>query len=236
MKRYMPFWIWPRHWGLKGTAKELAEIDYYFSGYEADKKKINYTQVSKFDYDIADNEIELKYNKISEEQYEINLNDIRLNHDKINNSDYEKRKLEIDVKFGKISQREFEESLLEFIENEKEREIEALKFALRHDEITQNEYDKAYSDIEDLPWFNFDAYYDQDTGQVVMTFDYNQSFWLMLKRDGHPGDSEQEIIDNYIRDWGRKMSNDELADDTPFYESRNTELLYSNNDGIKVYR
>lgn len=235
MKRIMPFWFWPRHWGLKGTAKTIAEIEYYYTGYEADVRKIELSQVLKYDHDLAFNEINFKYAKIDECTYDFEINEINYKHSKIKELEYKKNDLKLKLKHNLISQREYEESLLEYIENDKEREIEALKFALRHNEITQNEYDKTYADIEGLPWFNFDAYYDNDTNEIVMTFDYNQVFWVKLKKEGHPGDNEQEIIDNYIRDWGRKLSTDEVEEPS-YYENRNSELLYSNENGIKVYR
>lgn len=67
-KRFLPFGFYPGHWGLSGIAKQIAEIEYRYTGYERD------IALAKLQYKGEEQslkllDIELEYNKITQNEY-----------------------------------------------------------------------------------------------------------------------------------------------------------------------
>ena len=85
IKNFM-FWVNPIHWFAKDTVLELAKIDYFYIGYDKERRKLDV--LYKHDPEKIENlELELKkeYNLVSEDEYQ------RLKIEQI--KDPEKRKL-----------------------------------------------------------------------------------------------------------------------------------------------
>ena len=101
----IPFSWLPASWGLKGHSRELAEAEYYLSGYELDIAKARIThdmESPAFTKSVLD--IDLAYGKISAYDHDTRLAEI-------DNSDelvLALAKLDVDLKHNKISAQEHE--------------------------------------------------------------------------------------------------------------------------------
>jgi hypothetical protein len=101
----IPFGWLPASWGLKGKSRELAEAEYYLTGYDLDvaKARIGHGSESPaFTRSVLD--IDLAYGKISAYDHDVRLAEI-------NNSDETAlalAKLDVDLKHNRISAQEHE--------------------------------------------------------------------------------------------------------------------------------
>lgn len=212
-KKLLPFWLYPSHWGLKGQARQLAEIDYFYDGLEAELKRADVVYLTKVDREKAKNE--LRFNNGDINEFEFEMNNVLINFDNaiISKVTAEIDKLNVKLKFGQIDEREYDTAMIEMINDEDKKYVAALEFALKYNEITQNEYDKELATFNREPWFLFDVDFDEENNDLIMSFDYNEYFWKKLREEGHPGNDEHEIIDNFIKDWGRKLATEDYSGD-----------------------
>lgn len=239
MAKIIPFWMYPSHWGLKGQAKQLAEIDFYYEGLEADLKRAEVLYLTTKERLQAINEI--KYKHGSYDEYEFELNKVQIDFDLaiISKLTLARKVLDLKLKFGKIEEKEYDQEVIELILDEDRKYIAALDFALKYEDITRSEYDKAIKTFEREPWFEFNVDFDETENDLVVSFDYNEYFWKKLRAEGHPGNDEHEIIDNFIKDWGRKLATEDYNGD---YDTKLTSVNDEMNQqtgtgdsGFKVY-
>lgn len=213
MAKKLPFWLIPAHWGLSGKAKELAKINYHNSGYEADILSADLIYLTEYEIDKAKMDINKKYNKVTELEYRTGVLDVDLKHGKIVKSELESKVLDIRFELADITEKEYDALRIEIMEDGEDKVRAAIEYAYKYREITDAEYAKEMATLNKEPWMNFDVEFDAETNEVEFSFDYNEFFWRKLKADGHPGNDEEEIIDNYVRDWGRKIAFDDYSDD-----------------------
>jgi len=233
MAKKLPFWIIPAHWGLSGKAKELAKINYQYEGYEADIRCAQHIYLTDYEIDKALVEIEKKYNKLSELEFELKVLDVDLKHKRINKSTRDTKSVEVRYKFHELTEREYDAEMIELMEDGDDKKIAATEFAFKYHDITEHEYNKEMYTLRKEPWADFNIEFEQETNEVQFTFDYNEYFWKKLKAEGHPGTDEDEIIENFIRDWGRKLVDEEYTDDPDVNLTRMTDELPEN---IKFYK
>lgn len=236
----LPFWMIPAHWGLSGKAKEIAKINYYSTDeYEAAIACADYIYLTDYEIAKAKNEISLKHHKVTELQYTLNGLDIDLKFSRITELEKEKKALVTRLDYRDITEKDYDAAVVELLPEGVDKEIAAAEYAFKYHEITEAEYSKVLFTARKEPWMDFNVDFDPETNEVSFEFDYNEYFWKQLKADGHPGNNEDEIIENFIRDWGRKMATDEYSDD---YDAK---LVNANNqtpetgglpEGIKVYK
>lgn len=240
MAKKLPYWMIPAHWGLSGKAKEIAKINYEFDGYEADIRIADHIYLTPYEIDKAKVDIQYKYNKLTELQYRTGQLDVELKHGKIVKSEMEAKVLAIRFELHDITEREFDTLSVEIMEDGDDKHRAAIEFAYKYHEITDSEYEKEMASLDKQPWMAFDVAYDPETNNVEFVFDYNEYFWRKLKDDGHPGNDEQEIIDNFIRDWGRKIAFDDYNDDYDVNLTKaNEDSENAGNilpDGFKIYK
>jgi hypothetical protein len=101
----IPFGWLPASWGLKGKSRELAEAEYYLTGYDLDiaKARIEHGLESPaFTKRVLD--ITLAYGKISAYDHDIRLAEI----DHTDETGLALAKLDVDLKHNKISAQEHE--------------------------------------------------------------------------------------------------------------------------------
>ena len=101
----IPFSWLPASWGLRGKSRELAEAEYYLSGYELDiaKARIGHGLESpEFTKSVLN--IDLAYGKISAYDHDIRLAEIN-NADEVALS---LAKLDVDLKHNRVSAQEHE--------------------------------------------------------------------------------------------------------------------------------
>ena len=121
--------------------------------------------------------------------------------------------MDLDLNFHKIDEKEYDKQIVELIKDEDKKYVAALKYALKYNEITENEYEKELATFKREPWFSFDVEFNEESNELSMIFDYNEHFWKKLRAEGHPGVDEHEIIDNFIKDWGRKLATEDYSGD-----------------------
>lgn len=235
MARKLPFWIYPAHWGLKGQALEIAKIDYEFEGIDAELKKADIVYLTEHAKEEAKIEILYKAGKKTEAEYKIDNLTNNFNHNRIGEIDYKKNLLKIKFEHHLISEKMMEEEMIELMPDGTEKVLAALNYAYKYHEITQNEYEKEISTLNNEPWFAFDVEYDEENNDVVLSFDYNEIFWKTLQKDGHPGSNEIEIIDNFIKDWGRKLATEEYGDNYDTKLTTQNTNGGTTDDGMRIY-
>lgn len=209
-KRLIPFWLTPSSWFSSGTARKIAEIEYYGDD-EVDIKlqKAEILKLTRFDIDIEKNDILFEAGRITEYRWKQDSYDIHLQHGKIIKEQYNIETLQLKYEYKVITEKEYDSQLVELMPDGADKKIAALDYMFKYHEITEKEYNKEIHTINSEPWFDFDMIYNKETSDIELSFDYNEFFWKKLKEDGHPGMNEDEIIDNFIRDWGRKLVDDE---------------------------
>lgn len=220
----LPFKLIPAHWGLSGKSLELAKIDYYIKDpYEAEMAR-----AKLIDDDIERQKTEMridkKYSKITDSQYEVSM--INLNNELISEVDYKKAVLQIRKKYKELSEREYMESELELMPDSKEKELMTLALLYKYHEITEDDYQKGVATINEKVWWKLTVTSDSNE-EVEVSLDYNEFFVKTLQETGHPGNDENEIVDFYVKDLGRKLATGESSD----YDSR---LLQANLDDPKM--
>lgn len=213
MAKILPFWIYPAHWGLKGQARELALIDFNYTGLEAALKRADILYPLQLERELAKNEIRFNHGEFDKYTFEINKLHIELELSQLSSHDFKERELELKFKYNVIDEKTYDQEKVELIIDEDEKYFAALDYALKYDEITSIEHEKEKNTYLKTPWFNFDIKYNEDTSSIELTFDYNEYFWKKLRDEGHPGNNEYEIIDNFIKDWGRKLATEDYDGD-----------------------
>lgn len=209
-KRFIPFWMTPQSWILGGIEKKCAEIDYYSDDevqakidkaqlrslttkeFKKTKNQILYdnSRINLYEYELTNIDLDLESADITKEVHKILLRNLKLTH-------------------GLITEREHDTEVIEDMQDGVNKRLAALDFALKYKEISELEYQKEKHTIEGEPWCNFDAEVDKNTGEIIISFDYNELFCKYLRDSGYPGITNDDVIDSYIRDWGRKLSSDE---------------------------
>lgn len=211
-KRLLPFWIVPAHWGLSGKAKEIAKAYYYNDDYEADLKVAELTYLTPYEVDVAQLDIKKKYGVIDLLKYLIEQAAIELKYSKITREQYDVKVLDAKLSTDTITQKEYDMEIIELMPDGDDKRLKAIEYAYKYDEITQQEYSKEIYTLRKEPWIDLDVILNPDTNEVEFVFDYNEYFWKKLKSEGHPGTDEEEIIDNFVRDLGRKLATDDYSD------------------------
>lgn len=236
----LPFWMIPAHWGLSGKARTIAKINYNSTDeFQAAYDCAEHIYLTDYEIDTARNEISKKYNKITELQYHLNKHDIDFKHNRITESEKKHAVLKTRLDMRDISEKEYDAEVIELMKDGEEKVIAALEYAYKYHEITESEYSKEIFTIRKEPWMDFDISFNEETNEIEFVFDYNEYFWRKLKDDGHPGTDEEEIIENFIRDWGRKVATDDYSDD---YDAKlvnaNTETPENGGlpEGYKMYK
>lgn len=231
-KRFFPFWMIPAHWGLSGKAKELAKINYYYEGQEADLLSAEYLYLTPYEIDKAKMDINKKYGTISEILYRINLVDLDLKYNRITKDEHSSSVLDIRYELKEISEKEYEAQKVELLPDGMEKHLAAIEYSYKYHEITENEYHKEIATINKEPWGFLFSDYNAEEGTIEFSFDYNEYFWKKLKADGHPGNDEEEIIDNYIRYCCRNIA----QDDNEILESDDAVIPDILPEGFKSYK
>jgi len=139
----IPFGWLPGHWGLKGTTREKAKIEYEeIDPYVREFKliELKYKELPKTnEYKIAESkeylELYFNYGYYTEERYQYELVDLICDSDE--------RKFEgfkLDLKYHHITEEQYQYKLLELIKDESEQQRAKLDLDLKYNHITEDEY------------------------------------------------------------------------------------------------
>jgi hypothetical protein len=120
----------------------------------------------------------------------------------------EKRRsqLSIELFYNVITKKQYQSLYIETISDEIEKKQKTLQFLYEDDEITEYEYNKELATIEGKLWFKFDVNYNTLEGELELDVDWNSQYIDFLRENGYTGDTEDDVIETYMRDFGRKLS------------------------------
>jgi hypothetical protein len=111
--------------------------------------------------------------------------------------------------------KELEETLAEInAETPEDKEISVLTVKLKHEEISQDAYDKAVATIRKQPWVNV-VKMGVDPSNVAAGYfelDWNEEFIEMLHENGYVGQSDEEVVNRWFNDVCRTVLIQEKAD------------------------
>jgi hypothetical protein len=111
--------------------------------------------------------------------------------------------------------KELEETLAEInADTPEDKEISVLAVKLKHEEISQDAYDKAVATIRKQPWVNV-VKMGVDPSNVAAGYfelDWNEEFIEMLHENGYVGQSDEEVVNRWFNDVCRTVLIQEKAD------------------------
>jgi len=111
--------------------------------------------------------------------------------------------------------KELEEKLADIGGNTPEdKEVAVLAVKLKHEEISQDAYDKAVATIRKEPWVNV-VKMGVDPSNVAAGYfelDWNEEFIAMLYENGYVGQSDEEVVNKWFNDVCRTVLFQEKAD------------------------
>lgn len=111
--------------------------------------------------------------------------------------------------------KELEEKLAEInAETPEDKEISVLAVKLKHEEISQNAYDKTVATIRKEPWVNVVKMGVNPSNVAAGYFelDWNEEFIAMLNENGYVGQSDEEVVNKWFNDVCRTVLIQEKAD------------------------
>lgn len=111
--------------------------------------------------------------------------------------------------------KELEEKLAELnAESAEDKEIAVLAVKLKHEEISQDAYDKAVATIKKEPWVNVVKMGVNPSNVAAGYFelDWNDEFIAMLHENGYVGQNDEEVVNKWFNDVCRTVLIQEKAD------------------------
>ena len=111
--------------------------------------------------------------------------------------------------------KELEEKLAEInAETPEEKEIAKLAVKLKHEETSQDAFDKAVATINKEPWVNVIKMGVNPTNitQGYFELDWNEEFIIMLQEAGIEGKSDEEVVNKWFNGVCRTVLLQEKAD------------------------
>jgi hypothetical protein len=105
-KPLVPFGWMPGHWGLKGKTRQIAEAEYYLSGYDLAIRLVEIECDDVQALSLRKLEIDHKFAKIDAYDYAVKCAELQLS-----GTDLELRKLKIDLEHHRISQANYDKNV-----------------------------------------------------------------------------------------------------------------------------
>lgn len=214
IKRWIPFGWLPGHWGLEGSTREKAKIEY---NYDGDDRKVRLLQLEPQTKDNMKAILELNYKlgEINDHDYQISMIDIETVDDPKANQ-LAKLKLEYDQ--GKLTARQYDikSTEIEFGAESDEYLLMVAKHDYRDGEYTDYEYEKRVANILHQPWVKVvSSSYEPEGGLDGFSFelDYNRYFVQYLKENGYTGLNDDEVVEEWFNDVSKSEYANEIEAD-----------------------
>lgn len=208
--RWIPFGWLPGHWGLEGSLRERARIEYEYDG---DDRTIKLLELEEPTKETQKKILTLKVSNgmIDDHEFQMAIIDIETKDDPIAN---QLAKLKLDYDQGKISihQYEIKSAELEHGSESIEYKLALLKQQVALGEINDFEYEKKVATVLNQPWIKVvDSSYTPEAGIDGFSFDldYNRIFVQYLKEHGYTGLTDDEVVEEWFND----VSKSELANE-----------------------
>jgi hypothetical protein len=119
-------------------------------------------------------------------------------------SEYKIKQLEINKQFNNITDCEYEIAINNILNKDKgdiELKVQELDILLKYRQISGIEYCKKKNDFLGKPWAAFRTNFDEnaniDNPEIEVV--YNKCFVEKLRNQGLPGDSDEEVVDQWLK-------------------------------------
>jgi hypothetical protein len=153
IRRIIPFGFWPANWGLEGSRREKAFLEYHWDGEDLAYKLLDvdfpdHGSKEDFAYRLAKLKLDYRFHKVSEYDYGLGLIQYK---DGISETDRERDMAKYLHKFGKLSAEELEYKLLELsyvVKDTEDYRIGRLKLDVRYGKKSEEEADHELLDLK----------------------------------------------------------------------------------------
>lgn len=179
----IPFDWLPASWGLKGKSRELAEAEYYLTGYDLDVAKAG-----------------IEHGRDSRQ--------------------FTEAVLDIDLRYGKITAYDRDSRLASMDEHGKVPGLSQLEVDLKHNRISQQEYDRRRADLLNEPYMAMPkiSWDPQDPSKTFFELDYNEAFVQWLRTNGYSG-TDEDCINRWLNDVCNSVLSEMAPADPEFVSS-----------------
>lgn len=148
---------------------------------------------------------------------------------KLANIDYKEKELQeeilkIEFKYKKISEEQYEAALIELMPDGPEKQKKTFENLFRFKHIDELEYNKEIATLNGDPFFHFDA--EIVDGSMELQVIYNDLFVQYIKKFGYTDTTEEDAIDAYVRDFGRKISQTEDEELLDYNNELNNNIIH----------
>ena len=130
--------------------------------------------------------------------------EMRFNSDELRKTDeYQLNKIRIEKEYGKLSDLEYDMRAAEILyknSSEKERSIAYLDVQRKHGLIDKQDYINKTKEINGEPYAAIKFEYENNgDGGMLVTSIYNKPFVELLKNLHYEGNTEEELVDGWVR-------------------------------------
>ena len=119
-------------------------------------------------------------------------------------SELSQKLLDIDFKYDHITEVEYEVKTIELMPDSIEKKIKSFDNLWSYGHITDSEYRKEIATLHEEPFFEFEV--ELVEGELELAVEYNPFFINHLRANGYSDELESDIIDQYVEDLGRRIS------------------------------
>lgn len=148
--------------------------------------------------------------------------------------------LEHDYKVGSIDQRTFLTRMPELISDPNEKAQAQISASFRLGDITETERDKRLATLNGEPWVTVTEMgfgRDGNAQEGSFELDWNQEFVDLLRKNGVPGITDEDLVNNWFIDVCRSVAHEDFSDGT-VDPAANLEAFkrINQNDGLRTYK
>lgn len=154
--------------------------------------------IAQAEYELEGYELERRLLEIAKEDYDI--------------KDYTKKVQDLNLKHGKISRAEYDRSMVNLIEDTKQRDLAETELDFREGKLSEMEYSKKTATLKGEPWvtvINMD-FSKGNSLEGSFELDWNQPFVDKLKAEGYTGPSPDNIVNQWFMEVCRNVALEEF--------------------------
>lgn len=143
-------------------------------------------EIAKAEYELEGFELEIKL-------AEINLRESPI--------DLQRTILDLKKKYNKIDEYSYDKDLAELQETDTLKQLALIEVELKHQRITDQEYERRKADINQEPWIAMPkiSWDPQNPTKTFFELDYNDHFIRYLRENGYQG-SDDDLINRWLND------------------------------------
>lgn len=154
--------------------------------------------IAQAEYDLEGHALERRLLEIAKEDYDI--------------KDYTKKVQDLNLKYGKITRSEYDRSMVNLIEDAKQKDLATAELDYREGKIQDLEYNKKIATLKGEPWvtvINMD-FTKGNSLEGSFELDWNQPFVDKLKAEGYTGPTPDNIVNQWFMEVCRNVALEEF--------------------------